>query len=77
MNPVEPVGLRAFQQVYQVAGAADARHHHVVFDGQAGLFQPVNHGQFQGSADPEVAAAWAPLEIVLWVFLAHARTISL
>ena len=77
MNPVEPVRLLAFKQVNQVAGATDPGHHHVVFNGLAGLFQPVNHGQFQRPAHAEVAAAGAPFEIVFGIFLAHARTISL
>ncbi len=36
--------LPALQQVHQVTGAAYAGDNYVIFRGQAGLFQPVDHG---------------------------------
>ena len=76
MNAVHSVGLIAFQQMDQVAGTTDACYHDVVFHGQTGLFQPVNHGEFQCPAHAEVTAAGTPFEIVFRVLLAHTATAS-
>ena len=77
VDAVKAVGLLPLQKMHQVAGAADAGHHHIVLHRQAGLLEAVNHRELEGAAHAEIAAAGAPLEIVLRVFLAHTRTISL
>ena len=55
--PWEAVGLISFQQVHQVAGAADARDDDVVFDGDLIVRHAVRHGLFEGAANGEVSAA--------------------
>ena len=76
MDPVDAVRLVSFQEVDQVAGAADACHHHVILHGLAGLFRPVDHGHLKGASDAEIATARAPFEIVFRVLLAHTLVVS-
>ena len=76
VDAMEAVGLLAFQEVDEVAATADAGDDDVVLDGQAGFLQAIDHSEFKGAADAEVAAAGAPLEVVFRVFFTHARATS-
>ena len=75
VDAVEAVGLVAFEEMDEVAGAADARDDHVVFDGYLIVGHAVRHGLFEGASHGEVAAAGAPLEVVFGVLGAHTVTI--
>ena len=77
VDAVDAIGLFALEQVYEVSAAPDSGNHHVIFDGQAGLFQPVDHGKLQRAAHTEVPAPGAPFEVIFRVLLAHARASSM
>ena len=72
MDTVDAEWLRAFLQVHEVTGAADAGHHDRLLDGFTQPHGPVGQCELDAAHDTEVATAGAPLEIVLGIAFAHA-----
>ena len=73
---VDAVGLLPLKQMNHIAGAADARHNHIVFHGQFGLYPSLFDGGLKRAPHAEIAAAGAPLEVVFGVLVAHAITLT-
>ena len=76
MQAMNAEGLVALQQVDEVAGTSNSGNDNGLLDRLLGLDEPSRHCLLQRTANAEVAASGAPLEIIFGILVCHTATPS-